>query len=64
MNFKEWYETMPKLDDNLLAVSKVSWNACKKEVLRILKENISFNGDEPHLWRSIDFDVLDKIENL
>lgn len=64
MNFQEWYKTMPKLTEPELRISVISWDACKKEVLKILKDNqnnLSCNGSGIVKSR---YGIIKEIENL
>jgi len=65
MNFEEWYKTMPKLTESELRISVISWDKCKEEVLKILKEKsetlIDNSGQD---YIEMDLNVLKEIEKL
>lgn len=50
---------MPQLPPDKLCVAKVSWNACKDEVLKILKKDwtgadLSINSCDEHYIKEIE----------
>ncbi len=55
MNFNQWYEKMPKLTEKELRISIISWDACKEEVLKIVKDTDNMITVE---------EVIEKIEKL
>jgi hypothetical protein len=63
MNFKEWYNSTLAHEHTKekLFASEHGWDACKKEVLKILKQPIQ-NCDLS--WEETDSRFIEKIEKL
>lgn len=66
MNFQEWYKTMPKLTEPELRISVISWDACKKEVLKILrdKNNENIYDTDGGCASAISISVIREVEEL
>lgn len=69
MNFEKWFEKArspydPEIRDKGLA--RESWEACKVEVLKIIKNNLTVNttSNNAFLDQVIDIDIIKKIEKL
>lgn len=62
MNFQEWYKFgTPEEQGCFMGDAEMGWEACKKEVLKILKENIV---DTKSRGDVILFSSIEEIEKL
>lgn len=61
MTFEQWYATMPSLERDGEAIAKTSWDACKREVLKILRKDMQ-NLDLS--WETCSECYIEKVEKL
>lgn len=64
MNFKEWYN-QPSIRNNYNIIdAQNSWNACKSEILKLLKKRTDHIEYYRTDFKFIDIDVIKEIEKL